>query len=148
MADMRTYFTASILVVLGAVFVGMIWTQSLLNGGYIDTGDFPLAQQAIGYSTNIQNKTQALTNSMNATFSQNANVDIAQGIYTSVSTGGQIFSIIWSIFLIVISVLQTIFLAPLFSGVAVVQLIYGLGLAFTVGLLILIVAGVVLKWFV
>jgi hypothetical protein len=136
------------LLTLGCVFVTMLWTQSLVNGGYTDNGQFPLANSTVGYLTNIQNKSAALSNSMNATFSQSTSIDLGQGIFATGAAAGQTMSIIWSMFLMVSSMLSTIFLAPIIASTGVLQLLLAIGIAYVAGLLVLVIAGVVLKWFI
>jgi hypothetical protein len=148
MADLRTYFGATMVLALGLIFTSILYTQAMSNGGYVDSGQYPLANKSVGYLNEIQNKSVSLTQSMNATFSQSTTVDLGTGIYASAAVASQSMSIIWSLFLMVVSMVSTMFLAPIAMTLGVSQLLVGIGVAYVVGLLTLIIAGVVLKWFI
>lgn len=148
MADVRNYFGAAILVALLVFFTATLYTESMANGGYTDTGEYPLAGQSSVYMTDIKNKTTSLTNSMNATFGQSQSVDLATGFLASAAAAGTSMSVMWSLFMMVYSVTTTMFMSTLSGALGVPVEIIGLGLAYIIGLITLIIAGVVLKWFI
>lgn len=148
MADLRTYFGSVMLVVLGTLFVATLFSESIANGGYADTGQFPLASQTDAYKQQIENQSISLTKSMNATFSQSQNVDLTNGFFATASTASQSMSIVWSSFMMVGSMFSTLVLAPISISLGVSPVVAGIGMVYVVGLMILVIAGVVLKWFI
>ena len=148
MADLRTYFGAVMMVVLASVFVATLFSQSVSNGGYTDTGQFPLAGQTAGYMEQINNQSTSLSKSLNATFSQTQNVDLTNSFFATASTAGQSMSIVWSSFLMVVNMFSTLVMAPIAISLGVTPLILGIGMAYISGVVALVILGVVLKWFI
>lgn len=148
MADMRTYFGAVMLAVLASLFVATLFSQSIQNSGYTDTGQFPLAGQTAAYMTQINKSSVDLTKSMNTTLSQSTSIDLTGALGATLYTAGAAMSIIWSSFAIVISMFTTLVIAPIIMSLGITGIIAAIGLAYVAGLILLIVAGVVFKWFI
>lgn len=148
MADLRTMFGAVMLVVLASLFVATMFSQSLANGGYTDTGEFPLAHQAEIYSNQTTAQSIQLQQSLNATFGQQQNVDLTNSFFATASTAGQAMSIVWSSLLMVTNMFGTIIASPIMANLGIQTILVGIGTAYIVGLIALIILGVVLKWFI
>jgi hypothetical protein len=148
MADLRTYFGAVMVVVLAATFVAILYSQAMQNGGYTDTGQFPLAGQTEGYMAQINNQSISMTNSLNATFGQTQNVDLTNSFFATASTAGQSMSIVWSSFMMVISMFNTLIMSPIAMSLGITPLVLGIGMAYISGLVALVILSVVLKWFI
>jgi hypothetical protein len=148
MADVRTMFGAVMLVILASLFVVTLFSQSVVNGGYIDNGEFPLVAQSAGYMAQMNKSSVDLTNSMNTTLSQSNSIDLTGSFGATFFTAGAAMSIIWSSFMMTLSMFTTLIAAPILSSLGISGIIAAIGLAYVAGLILLIVAGVVFKWFV
>jgi hypothetical protein len=152
MADLRTYFGAVMMVALASLFVATLYSQSIQNGGYSDVGpdgrsNFPLAGQTDGYMRQINQSSIDLTNSMNSTLGQSQNVDITGVLFGGAATTLGAMSIIWQSFMMVISMFGVLITAPVMSSFGL-GFVGALGIAYISGLILLVIAGVIFKWFI
>lgn len=147
MGDLRTYFGLAFVVVVAVMFAATLFSVGISNGGYGDTGQFPIKDKTDAYVAKLSNNTQVYAQATKSSFEQNPFIIAANAVVGGLTTAFNSISLVLDAMLIIPAVISDFAVTPIIVSLGLTPL-FMIATIFISGTILLLIAAVTLKWFV